>query len=109
MSTRTLIPVQCASENIEPRRGVDTKRCASENIEPRRGVDTKRCASEDIKPRRGMNCKIPHQLERGTSASEDAGPRRRGGLGDLTSVGEGNETFFIRLWKPLLSRRILKP
>ena len=24
------------------------------------------------------------------------------------SVGEGNETFLIRVWKPLLSRRVLK-
>ena len=28
---------------------------------------------------------------------------------DLTSVGEGNETFLIRVWKPLPSRRVLRP
>ena len=28
---------------------------------------------------------------------------------DPTSVGEENETFFIRVWKPLPSRRVLKP
>ena len=28
---------------------------------------------------------------------------------DLTLVGEENETFFIRVWKPLPSRRVLKP
>ena len=38
--------------------------------------DIGRCASEDARPRRGVNCEIPHRLERGTSASEDAGPRR---------------------------------
>ena len=27
---------------------------------------------------------------------------------DPTSVGQGNKAFFIRVWKPLLSRRILK-
>ena len=27
-------------------------------------------------PRRGVDCEIPHRLERGTSASEDAGLRR---------------------------------
>ena len=27
---------------------------------------------------------------------------------DLTPVGEGNETFFIRVWEPLPSRRVLK-
>ena len=31
-----------------------------------------------------------------------------GGLSDPTSVGEGNETFLIRVWKPLPSRRVLK-
>ena len=34
------------------------------------------CASEDTEPRRGMNCEIPPELERGTSASDDAGPQR---------------------------------
>ena len=29
-------------------------------------------------------------------------------LRDPISVGEGNETFFIMVWKPLPSRRILK-
>ena len=33
----------------------------------------------------------------------------RGGLWDLTSVGEENKTLFIRVWKPLPSRRVLKP
>ena len=28
---------------------------------------------------------------------------------DLTSVGEGNEAFLIRVWKLLPSRRVLKP
>ena len=32
---------------------------------------------------------VPHQLEKGTSANEHAGPRR-GGLWDPTSVGEEN-------------------
>ena len=35
------------------------------------------------------------------------GPKR-GGLGDPTSVGEGNEALLIRVWKPLPSRHILK-
>ena len=33
---------------------------------------------------------------------------KEGGLLDPTSVGEGNETFFIRVWKPHPSRRVLK-
>ena len=31
-----------------------------------------------------------------------------GGLRDSTSVGEGNEAFFIRVWKSLPSIRVLK-
>ena len=41
-------------------------------------------------------------------ASKDAGPQG-GGLRDPISVGDGNEAFFIRVWKPLPSVRILKP
>jgi len=39
--------------------------------------------------------------------SEDAGPQR-GGLCDLTSIGKGNITFFIRTWRSLSSRHVLK-
>ena len=31
-----------------------------------------------------------------------------GGLRDPTLVGEENETFFIRVWKPLTNRHVLK-
>ena len=31
----------------------DIGRCASEEVVPRRGVDTRRCASKDAGPRRG--------------------------------------------------------
>ena len=41
---------------------------------PRRGVDTRRCASKDAEPRKGWVQRVPHRLEKGTSASEDAGP-----------------------------------
>ena len=34
---------------------------------------------------------------------------KEGGLWDPTSVGEENKTFFIRVWKPLPSRSVLKP
>ena len=47
--------------------------------------DIERYASEDAGPQ-GVDCEIPHR-----------------------SVGEENETFFKRLWKPLPSRRVLKP
>ena len=46
---------------------------------------SRRCANEDVGPPRGVDCEIPHRL-----------------------VGESNEAFFIRVWKPLPSRRVLK-
>ena len=58
---------------IEPDIGL----CASEEVVPRRGVDTRRFASKDVGPRRGVYLvAVPHRLEKGTSASKDAGPRR---------------------------------
>ena len=41
-----LRPLQIVSEP-------DTGRCASEEVEPQRGVDTRLCVSKDIGPRRG--------------------------------------------------------
>ena len=53
----------------------DTGRCNNEEVVPRRGVDTRRCACKDAGPRRGVDLVgVPHQLEKGTSASKDAGP-----------------------------------
>ena len=46
---------------------------------------------------------VLHRLEKGTSANENAGPRRGGGLCDPTSIGDENEALFIRVWKPLPS------
>ena len=51
--------------------------------------------------------RVPHRLEKGTSASEDV-DLEGGGLCDLTSVEEENETPFIRVWKPFPNRRVLK-
>ena len=37
--------------------------------------NTGRCASKDVGPRRGVDLVgVPHQLEKGMSVSEDAGP-----------------------------------
>ena len=41
------------------------------------------------------------------SASEDAGPQRGWIVRSHIGWG-GDEAFFIRVWKPLLSRRVLK-
>ena len=44
---------RCASEEAEPRRGVDTGWCAIKDARPRRGVGTGWCAIKDARPRRG--------------------------------------------------------
>ena len=54
----------------------DTELCASEEAEPERGMNTRKCASKDVRPQRRVNLGIPHRLEKGTSASKDADPKR---------------------------------
>ena len=49
---------------------------------------------------------LEHGLLESTLVSENVGPLG-GVLVDPTSVGEGNETFFIRVWKPLPNRHVL--
>ena len=61
-------PLQMVSES-------DTGRCVSEEVVPRRGVDTRQCASKDAGLRRGVNLVgVPNRLEKGTSVSEDVKP-----------------------------------
>ena len=56
---------------IEP----DTGRCANKEAIHQRGVNTRQCASKDAGPRMGLDLVgVPHQLKKGTSASEDSGP-----------------------------------
>ena len=52
--------------------------------------------NEDAEHEERVDCKIPHQLERETSASEDTASNGCG-LSDPTSIGEGNKTFFIMM------------
>ena len=54
-------------------------------------------STKTLGPERGWIWGSHHRLEKGISASKDAGPQRRGELRDPTSVGEENETFFIRV------------
>ena len=61
-------PLQMVSE---PGTGL----CVSLLAVPRRGVDTRRCASKDAGPQRGVDLgAVPHRLEEGKSANQDAGP-----------------------------------
>ena len=63
----------CASGGLGPSQMVSeqgVRRCASEEALPQRGVDTRRCTSKDVGSRREVNLvMVPHQLEKGTSAS----------------------------------------
>ena len=49
------------------------------------------------------------ELDTGRCASEDVELPKEGGLRDPTSVGEGNETFLIKVSKPFPNRHVLKP
>ena len=55
---------------------LDTWRCANQEAVPQREVDMRQCASKDVGPRRMVDWGVPHQLEKITSASENARPRR---------------------------------
>ena len=98
---------QCASEEVEPQRGVDTRWCAStlgpeegwigglyidwrrERVSARMlGLEGRWIVRSHIRwtrggvlartlPRRGVDWGVPHRLEKGTSASEDVGTRRK--------------------------------
>ena len=39
-----------------------------------KGVNVRQCASKDVESRKGVDWEVSHRLEKGTSASEDAGP-----------------------------------
>ena len=49
-----------------------------------------------------------HQLEKGTSVSEDAGPQRGLDCEIPHRLGRRTKHFFMGVWKPLPSRRVLK-
>ena len=76
-------------------------RCANLLVVPRRGVDTRRCASKNVGPQREVDLgAVPHRLEEGKSASEDAGSRRGwivmshiGWGGEQTTIYKGVKTF----------------
>ena len=57
----------------------------------------------EARSRMGVDCEIPRWLERGMKLGLEGG-----GWGDLTLDGEGNKAFFIRVWKHLPSRHVLK-
>ena len=71
------------------------------------GVDTRRRASEDAGPQRRW-IGGSHTDWRGERVPERMLDLEGGGLWDPTSVEEGNEAFFIRVWKPLPNRPVLK-
>ena len=56
----------------------------------------------------GLSCYKWYHSQTSNDVSARTLGLQEGGLWDLTSAGEENETFFIRVWKPLPSRRVLK-
>ena len=71
-----------------------TGRCAGLHAVPRRGVDTRRCATKDAGPQRGVDLgAVPHRLDKGMSASEDAGPE--GGWIVVSHIGWGGEQITL--------------
>ena len=59
---------------------------------------TRRCASEEAEPRSGVDWRVPHRNE----CQQGRWSPKGGGLWNPISVGEENETFFIRTWKALI-------
>ena len=51
----------------------DTKRCASKETEPRKGWTRGNVPARTLGPE-GVEWRVPHQLEKGMSASENTGP-----------------------------------
>ena len=62
----------CASEEVESLRMMDIRQCANKDAGPRGGlggptsIEKETSTSEDATPRRGVDCKTPHRLERRT-------------------------------------------
>ena len=80
---------------------------ASEEAEPWRGSGHEAMCQQGREARKRINLGVPHQLAKRTSISKDIVPEGSG-LWDLILVEEKNETFLIRVWKPLRIRPILK-
>ena len=59
-------------------------------------------------PRRGVAWGGPTSIGEGNECQRGCWASKEGGLWDPTSVGEKNETFFINVWKPPPSKRVLK-
>ena len=80
----------------------DTGPCVSEEAKPRRGVDMRQCANKDEGWIEGSH--IDWKREQVPVKTLHPGVD----CWDPTSVGEENKAFFISVWKPLPSWRVLK-
>ena len=84
----------------------NTGRCASEEADPWRRVDMRRCVRRWVLKGGGLGS--PTSIRERNECQRGCWALKGGGLWDPTSVGEENGTFFIRVWKPFSSRRVLK-
>ena len=80
---------------------------ANKEAKPRRGDGHKVVCQQGHWISKGGGLEVPHRLKKGTSASEDAGPRR-GWIVRSHIVWRGEQSIFIMVWKPLPSRHVLK-
>ena len=85
----------------------DTGLCDNEEAVPR-GRHGGSVPVRTLGPKGGGFGGDPTLMGKGTSASEDTVLRRGVDCENPTLVGEENETPFIRVWKPLPNRRVLK-
>ena len=76
-------------------------------LSPEGGLTRGSVSARTLGPEGGELWGVPHRLEKGTSVSEDV-VLRRGWIVRSHIVGEENEAFFIRVWKPFSSRHVLK-
>jgi len=86
---------------------LDIGRCASEEAELRRGVDMRRYDIKDAGPKMVDLVGVPHRWKKGTSASEEARPQR-GMDCEIPHWLRRRTKHFVKVWKPLTSRRVLK-
>ena len=86
---------------------LDTGLCASEEAEPRREVDTRWCVNKNVRPRRGWIGKSYIDWRRERVPKRTLNPEGKW-IVRPHMVGEEDETFFIRVWKPLPNIYVLK-
>ena len=85
----------------------DTRQCVGEEAKPQRGWTQGSVPARTLGPEGGW-IEGFHIIGEGNECQQGRWAPKENGLSDPTLVGRRTETFFIRVWKPLPSRRVLK-